>query len=201
MKRSLVSVILSLSLIFSPLARASGVISKVDQFVAKYKNSVYAYTLSTEEFEKAISERGAGGSYGDQIRLTIEKTEGAKDSISRIQELEEVEKINFDAFQIVDEMFKQNSIEQMNLDLLSIMHDYIFETESRGPLTHIINAIEQDHFSPDQMHEMKKQATYLKQYTTGSMWAFAADTVGVILSLRERSTWVIEHLRKLSGKA
>ncbi|MCB0350708.1 MAG: hypothetical protein KDD38_05955 [Bdellovibrionales bacterium] len=192
--------ILIISLIFSPLAHASGVSVNVDNYVTRYKNSAYAYTLSAEDFEKALDENGLRGPYAAQLQLASDKEQGARDSLGKIEELRNIENMDLEAFQIVDQMFNQSSIEQMNLDLLSIMHDYLFDADSRGPLSHIIKAIENYNFSPEQITEMKKQATYYKQYATGSMWAFALVTVGTILSLRTRGAWVVENISRRFGQ-
>lgn len=196
LKKSALCIAVSLSLVVSPYAQARGISKNIDSYVDKYSNSVYAYTLRAEDLENALSENGLNGAYDAQIRKAIEKSKPAQGSLEQIKELELKEQMDLEAFQIVDQMFKQKNIEQMNLELLSIMHDYLFDSSARGPLSHILNAIEQYNFSPEQMREMKKKSMPLKQYTTGSMWGIAAISIGALFSLRKRGLHFAEAIGK-----
>lgn len=144
-------------------------LSEVDKFISKHSQNKFAYELSNDEFIEAMSSDGVSEAYRQQIEKLSEKMSSGSTSLENNEyEIREAE-IRAEAFAIVDEMFKVYSVEQINFTLLSLLNDYLFKNEARGPITYLLDAIQNYNFSPEQMERIQTEANKLKQFTDGSI--------------------------------
>jgi hypothetical protein len=200
MKR-IMSLLLSVSLSLPALAAEPLATSaQLDLFIKKYSNSIYAYQLTEDDLQKVFTEGGVEIAYLTQLQQAIEMAADASTSKEKVAKAKALHEMKLEASAIVDQMFRQESIEQMNLDLLKILHRYLFDENSRGPLSHILYAIEQYNFSPEQMRQLEKKASYLKQYTDGALVSFAVITLAAVANFKVHGQslykYILQSLKK-----
>jgi hypothetical protein len=165
----------------------------ISQFVEKHRNNLFAYALTPEELATVFSNNETGKIFSEQITKIQNLTNLPMGSTARLKALEERQRITTEARTLVDNLFQQQSIEQMNLDLLSVFNQYLTDPSARGPLQYIIQEIENYNFSPQQLHDIHMRATTLHQATMGT---WIATGVFAAIALKKSLPSMIKGLEK-----
>ncbi|MGE0764019.1 MAG: hypothetical protein AB7N80_12125, partial [Bdellovibrionales bacterium] len=157
-------------------AKAS-VLEKIDQFVNALQDSKYTYALNAEMLNKILARNNAS-----LLPTTIEDraelaNHGPVEAEAQFEWSEERARVYKVAHDIVTELFAQEAIE-INDSLLSILHRYLFDDQARLPLTILMEQVMGYRFSPAQLQHLKKEASWQRHYTQGSIAGILLAAVG-----------------------
>ena len=173
---------------------------QLDGFIKEYSDKEYAYELTAEELETAFQEADTEGSFSSMIFKINQIKNKWQVPNAKIQfdRHDEIEKMEQEALEIVKRLFKQQSILDMNLSLIGLFHDYIFQPEKRGPLSVIFKTIENYKFSEDDLRELQRKKTLLSRGTSGFNWAtgVAAGVITVFALFRLKNAYLAKKALK-----
>ncbi|MGE0763854.1 MAG: hypothetical protein AB7N80_11300, partial [Bdellovibrionales bacterium] len=152
----------------------------------------YTYALNAEMLNKILARNNAS-----LLPTTIEDraelaNHGPVEAEAQFEWSEERARVYKVAYDIVTELFAQEAIE-INDSLLSILHRYLFDDQARLPLTILMEQLMGYRFSPAQLQHLKKEASWQRHYTQGSIAGILLAAVGAFWGGRKifsGKTWI-----------
>ncbi|OFZ17974.1 MAG: hypothetical protein A2Z20_06920 [Bdellovibrionales bacterium RBG_16_40_8] len=171
--------------------------TRIDSFIKIYQEKEFAYGLSLEELEQSAQEAGLENIFANMVyKVNREKTRGLVEPNAQIRfdRHDEIVAMQNEALFLVRDLFAQNSIEEMNLTLISLFRDYIFHPEMRGPLSIILKQIENYKFSEFELREIQKKKDKLYQFTNGVTWGGLAVGALALFASRRHIAALLERI-------
>ena len=175
MRALLVSIFVMASSLFSPSPAMAtppapvGLYKSVPQivreFVSKHSQNEFAYRLTADEFQRAFDESNGrtDAVFNAQASKVLKRMSQPKDSLERFHRLQAEQALQIEAHQLVDQLINDVSrghrpITDLNMLLITLAHDYVFDSENAGPLDYLIHAINDYHFSEDQIRDLRMKS-------------------------------------------
>lgn len=154
---------------------------EIQSFVKSVQGSDYNYSLDPARFEEIWNGPAPIlSAHSEQIDLLQRKFEESQDPTEKYNRLMRQRQLAAQAQVIVDRMFKNSSIVDINTRIVSLLHQYIFEPHSREALVYIVEAIDRHAFSPEERERLKNEANKFYQYRQGSSWTiFGAGLISI----------------------
>jgi hypothetical protein len=160
----------------------------INAFVNKYSQSEFAYALTPEEFQKALTEsKGATDPlFNAQAQKVLAKLSAPTDNLERFHRAQQEQIMAGDANHVIDMLIQEvisgkRSVTDLNMLILTLPHDTVFESEKAGPLRYLSIALNNYHFSEDQLKEIRIKSS--AEYRSGRDSFFVDIAVPVAMAL------------------
>ncbi len=178
--KSLLRILISISVVAAPFAgfaepnstppvqfkMMTSVPALVRDFITKHSRDEFAYRLTSDEFAKALedSKGYTDGVFNAQASKVLKMMSQPEDSLVAFHRAKAEQALAAEAHQLVDnlinDVFRHNRpVSDLNMLLITLAHDYAFDSINAGPLDYLINAINEYHFSEPQLAEIRKQSS------------------------------------------
>lgn len=169
---------------------------QVEKFIADFNKSAYLPLLAGEELTKLLA-----SSHVDFTKFSMEKIMKAQvDRVSevyggpeqpdkRLEWSEQQAEWQRRAYDIAKGIVGQ-SIEEMNLALLALLHRYLMDDSARPALSYVFEGLYSVRFSQAEQYRIRKEAHWMTQAGQGSLWGIIGGSIVLMLSgKRLPSAW------------